>query len=411
MTASDDGPVRAGEAGRSGDDVRSDLWVRVELHDTGGVDLSLTSRVGAYYGDAIRSQIKLACEALGVSHARLEVEDRGALPFAIAARLECAAHRAGRDGKQALPERPGVSLNPSARDRLRRSRLYLPGNEPKFMINAALHGADAVILDLEDSVAAHEKDAARLLVRNALRCVSFGEAERMVRINPGDAGLADLDAVVPQSPNLILVPKCEHPDDVQRVDERIQSLRKSANIGFDIWIMPILETALGIERAYGIATASERVVALTIGLEDYTADLGVQRTLEGRESLYARMALVNAAKAANLQAIDSVFSDVGDPDGLRRSTLEAKELGFEGKGCIHPRQIRIIHEALAPTSDEVSRAQRIVNAFDTATEKGLGVVSLGTKMIDPPVVARAQRTVTLAVQLGMLPENWRDSSG
>jgi citrate lyase subunit beta/citryl-CoA lyase len=409
MSASGGEPVGVGEAGQRGDDVRSDLWVRVELHDGGGVDISLQSKVGAYYGETIRSQLELACKALGVSHAHIEVVDRGALPYAIAARLECAVRRAGWDGKEALPERIGVAPA-SVRERLRRSRLYLPGNEPKFMINAALHGADAVILDLEDSVAAHEKDAARLLVRNALRSVSFGDAERMVRINPGEHGLADLDAVVPHAPNLILIPKCESIEDVQRVDERVQSLRKSADLDADVWIMPILETALGIERAYEIGRASSNVVALTIGLEDYTADLGVERTSAGTESLYARMALVNAARAAGVQAIDSVFSDVGDADGLRRSTLEAKGLGFEGKGCIHPRQIGIVHEAFAPTEVEIRRAQRVVLAFEDATEKNLGVVALGTKMIDPPVVKRAQRTVELAVQLGRLAENWRGES-
>ena len=184
MSASEE-LTRAGEAGRRGDEVRSDLWVRVELHDGGDFDLVLRSKVEPYYGDAIRSQLRALCETLGITRARVAVDDRGALPFAIAARLECAARRAGVDGKQALPEPLSHARHASARDRLRRSRLYLPGNEPKFMVNAALHGADAVILDLEDSVAADEKDAARLLVRNALRSVDFGDAERMVRINPG----------------------------------------------------------------------------------------------------------------------------------------------------------------------------------------------------------------------------------
>jgi citrate lyase subunit beta/citryl-CoA lyase len=275
------------------------------------------------------------------------------------------------------------------------------------MVNALLHGADAIILDLEDSVAAAEKDAARLLVRNALRSVDFGAAERMVRINPGEVGLEDLDAIVPQSPNLILIPKCESSKQVQKVDDHVRSLAKEAKLEQPIWLMPILETALGIQRAYEIADASPRVAALTVGLEDYTADLGVERTLEGQESLHARMALVNAAKAAGVQAIDSVFSDVGDAETLRRSTLEAKSLGFEGKGCIHPRQIDVIHAAFAPSESEIAKARRVVAAFEAATAKGLGVVSLGTKMIDPPVVKRAQRIVDLAVRLGLLAADWR----
>jgi citrate lyase subunit beta/citryl-CoA lyase len=159
--------------------------------------------------------------------------------------------------------------------------------------------------------------------------------------------------------------------------------------------MPIVESALGAVRAYEIATACDNIVALTIGLEDYTADIGVPRTREGRESFWARSQVVNAARAAGVQPIDSVFSDVFDVDGLRESVIEAKSLGFDGKGCIHPRQIAIIHEGFAPTEQELAKARRIVEAFEEAERKGLGVVSLGGKMIDPPVVKRAQRVVRL----------------
>lgn len=407
MTTKSEDRSRAGEAGRRGADVRSDLWVRVELGDSGGLDLQVRSKVESFYGEGIRTQLRALCSALGVEHARLVVEDQGALPFTIAARVECAIRRAGCAGKPVLPEPLAQPRAQSPRERLRRSRLYLPGNEPKFMINAFLHGADGIILDLEDSVAATEKDAARLLVRNALRCLDFGPAERMVRVNPGELGLADLDAIVPQLPNLILLPKCEDPTQVRAVDERILAILKEHKQDATVWIMPILETALGIERAFAIATASPRVAAITIGLEDYTADLGVERTADGRESLYARMALVNAARAAGVQAIDSVFSDIADQDGLRRSTVEAKSLGFEGKGCIHPRQIRVIHAAFAPTPAEIDKARRIVWAFEDAIARGLGVVSLGTKMIDAPVVKRAQRSIDLAVQLGLLAPAWR----
>ena len=160
--------------------------------------------------------------------------------------------------------------------------------------------------------------------------------------------------------------------------------------------MPIVESALGVIRAYEIASASPNVVALAIGLEDYTADIGTERTREGRESFWARSQVVNAARAAGVQPIDTVFSDVGDVEGLRESVLEAKSLGFDGKGCIHPRQIAIVHEAFAPTQTELKKARRIVNAFEGAQKKGLAAVSLGSKMIDPPVVKRALRVVKLA---------------
>ena len=164
-------------------------------------------------------------------------------------------------------------------------------------------------------------------------------------------------------------------------------------------------------NAYAIATASERNVALTIGLEDYTADLGVQRTKEGTESRYAREVVVNAARAAGLQAIDTVHSDVSDPEGLKAAVREARGLGFEGKGCIHPRQIALVHEAFLPTDAEVERACAIVRAFRVAEEQGLGVVSLGSKMIDPPVVKRAQKTVEQALEGGLLGAGWLDEEG
>ena len=171
--------------------------------------------------------------------------------------------------------------------------------------------------------------------------------------------------------------------------------------------MPIIESALGCFNALAIATASPNVVALTIGLEDYTADLGAQRTPEGRESFWARQVVVNAARAAGVTPIDTVFSDFSDMEGLRQSVLEAKALGFEGKGCIHPRQVPVVHEAFAPSSEEVEKAKQIVLAFQDAERRGLGVVALGSKMVDPPVVKRALRTVRLAEALDLLPKDWQ----
>jgi citrate lyase subunit beta/citryl-CoA lyase len=170
--------------------------------------------------------------------------------------------------------------------------------------------------------------------------------------------------------------------------------------------MPIIESALGIEKAFEIAKASDNVVAMAIGLEDYTADLGVTRTTEGKESFYARTRLVVASKAAGIQPIDSVFSDVADMDALRQNVLDSKSLGFEGMGCIHPRQIPVIKQGFAPDHAEIEKSKKIVLAFETARQKGLGVVALGSKMIDPPVVARAQKTIDLAVRLNIISGDW-----
>src|SRR5438067_8743509 len=285
------------EAGHWGKDVRSDLHVSLEPRDSGGLDIALQSRVAAYYGDSILAQVREALGVLGIQNAHVSIHDEGALPFVIAARLEAAAKRAGtvEAGKSARAILEKVALpRASVRDRLRRSRLYLPGSEPKYFINAALHGPDAIILDLEDSVHHAEKDAARILVRNALRAVDFGQCERMVRINHLPMGLEDLAEIIPENPDLILLPKAELPEHVAETDRMIGELKSRYGITRPIWLIPILESALGIENASAIAMASKNVVALSIGLEDYTADLGVPKTGEGRESLYARMRLVNA---------------------------------------------------------------------------------------------------------------------
>lgn len=392
---------RTGEAGHSGGEIRSDLSVRVELRESGGIEISLESRVQPYYGDSIRRQAEEVLEALGVRHAGVHIRDEGALPFVISARIEAAVRRGGiGEGTRVLPDQIKLP-EASTRDRLRRSRLYVPGSEPKYFINSALHGADGVILDLEDSVHPSEKDAARLLVRNALRAVDFLQCERMVRMNQLPLGLKDLDEIVPESPDLILIPKVEHPEQVIEVGRRAKEIQADYGITRPIWLMPILESAIGIENAFAIAAASDRIVALTIGLEDYTADLGVVKTVGGAESLYARQRLVNAAHAAHLQAIDSVFGDVGDLEGLRAWGLNSRAMGFEGMGCVHPVQIPIIHDAFAPTTSEIEKAEKIVAAYKDAQEKGLGVVSLGSKMIDPPVVERALKLVARAKAMGL----------
>jgi citrate lyase subunit beta/citryl-CoA lyase len=393
-------PAGSGEAGHAGGEVRSDLRVAIAPRDGGGLEITMASRVAIYYGDSILAQARQVLESLGVKHAQITIQDEGALPFVISARLEAAAKRAGLGlGRKASPE-PIALPEPSERERLRRSRLYLPGSEPKYFINAALHRPDAIILDLEDSVPPAEKDAARILVRNALRAVDFGQCERMVRINQLPRGLEDLAEIVPEAPDLVLLPKAERPEQVAETDRMIGELKGRYGITRPIWLMPILETALGIENAWAIALAGKNVVALSIGLEDYTADLGVVKTGEGRESLYARTRLVNAARAAGVQAIDSVFSDLADMAGLRSWAASSRGLGFEGMGCIHPAQIAVIHEAFAPSPAEIEKAQKIVTAFEEAEQRGLGVVSLGSKMIDPPVVARAQKLVERAKRMG-----------
>jgi citrate lyase subunit beta/citryl-CoA lyase len=223
----------------------------------------------------------------------------------------------------------------------------------------------------------------------------------MVRINQLPAGLEDLGYVVPHQVHLVLIPKCETDLQVREVDQHIRSILKAHDQDRTVHLMPIIESCLGVEHAFEIATATDRIVAMAIGLEDYTADLGVERTPGGEESLYARTRLVNACKAVGIQPIDSVFSDVADMEGLKENVNRSRLLGFEGMGCIHPRQVPVIHEGFCPSEKEIKKAEGIIEAFHEAESKGLGVIALGTKMIDPPVVKRAMRTMELAFRFGL----------
>ncbi|MFA5804169.1 MAG: aldolase/citrate lyase family protein [Melioribacteraceae bacterium] len=398
---------KKGWAGKRGNNVRSDCFVEIELTKGKGIKFSVQSKVNSMYGQDINDMIIIMCDFFEIKHAEILVEDNGALPFTLAARFE-AAYKKIRpdDSREFLPSMNKNNFYLTQKDRMRRSRLYLPGNEPKFYPNAGLHYPDGIILDLEDSVTPSEKDSARYLVRNALCSVDFYNAERMVRINQLPMGLNDLKFVVPHNVHVILIPKCESAITVKDVEEEINIIKAMNNISAEIYLMPIIESALGVVKSYEIASASDKVCALAVGLEDYTADLGVERTNEGKESFYARSAVVNSAKAAGVQAIDTVFSDVDDVEGLRASIIEAKALGFEGKGCIHPRQIKVVHEAFAPSGKEIEKAKKIVLAFNEAEKNGLGVVALGSKMIDAPVVKRAQHTINLAILNGLLTKNW-----
>ena len=395
-------------AGNSGPKIRSDCEIVLEIKSDSGLTIDLTSKVRVLYGESIKSLVSELLTFFGIKNAFVKINDSGALPFVIAARLESAVKQLISTDLEYLPELLKENSYYTTRDRFRFSRLYLPGNTPGLMINSGLHSADGIIFDLEDSVAPEKKDEARILVRNALRQINFYGAEKMVRINQGRRGLDDLHFVIPHNVNLILVPKCESADFILQVDKEISEIKKKFNLKEHVFLMPIIESALGVEHSFEIACASENIVALAIGLEDYTADLGVTRTVEGNESFYARTRLVVAARAANIQPIDSVFSDVADMEALKQNVLISKSLGFEGMGCIHPRQIPVIRQGFSPDQTEIEKSKKIVLAFETAKLKGLGVVALGSKMIDPPVVARAQKIIDLAVRLGLLSVNWID---
>ncbi len=290
--------------------------------------------------------------------------------------------------------------------KLRRTLLYIPGNNPAMLNNAGVYGADVIVFDLEDSVALREKDAARALVAGALskpELINPNSAEVMVRINGLDTPFAkaDLEAIVPARPHSLRLPKAISKDTVLELVKLLEEIEKSAGLDYEIEISPILETVAGVSNAAEIAAAHPRVTALSFGAEDFTRDLGTSRTKEGSELRHARGAIVLAAKAAGIQAIDTVFPDVMDTDGLTKETKAVRQLGFDGKSIIHPRQIDTIHSIFRPSEEEIKQALAIEKALAEAEEKGLGVASLDGRMIDSPVAKKANNVLILARRLGL----------
>ena len=276
---------------------------------------------------------------------------------------------------------------------MRRTMLYLPGNNPNMLVRGHLFGSDGIIMDLEDAVAMSEKDAARTMVSKFLRRGDFGNTEVTVRINGADTEYwkKDLEAVVPHKRlDGIRLPKADSPQIIKDVDEELSRLEDKYGIEQGhIKLFCILETAYGIWHAYDVATASKRVAAILPGGEDLVADLKTSRTPEGTELEWSRRMIVIAARAAGVDAIDLMFPRVTDDEGLRKDAQFSKDLGFDGKSVIHPNQIPIIHQIFTPTEKEIEKAQRIIAAAEDAKARGLGTVSVDGRMVDIPVVKRA----------------------
>jgi len=287
---------------------------------------------------------------------------------------------------------------------MRRSMLFLPGNNPNMLINGNCLGADAVIFDLEDAVAPAEKDAARILVRNTMKYMDFKGCEIIVRINSVDTQFwkSDLDEIIPYKPALILLPKTSTPQEVLVAHEYISAVEQANGlVNGQVGLMPLIETALGVENAYAIASSCDRVKALFLGAEDLTADLQCKRTKEGREIEYARTRLVVAARAAGVEVYDTPFTDVNDDDGIVVDAKLARALGFSGKASISPRHVEVINSVFSPTMAEIDYAYEVMEAINIAKKQGKGAISLHGKMIDAPIVARAERTIQMAKTLGI----------
>ena len=284
--------------------------------------------------------------------------------------------------------------------------MFVPGNNPGMMADAHIYGPDSIMLDLEDSVTMAEKDAARLLVYQALKTVDYGNTEMVVRINPLNTpyGKKDIEAVVKAGVDVIRMPKTETAEEVIEVEREIERVERELGCVGRTKIMAAIESTLGIVNAYAIATASPRMMGIALGAEDYCANLKAQRTPGGDELRLARETIVVAARAAGIDALDTVYSNLNDMETFRQEVEYIKTLGFDGKSIINPRQIEVINEVFAPKEKEITKARAIIAAIKEAEAKGSGVIALNGKMIDRPVVIRAQRTINLAIASGILKE-------
>ena len=288
--------------------------------------------------------------------------------------------------------------------RLRRTMMFVPGNNPGMMAAAYIYGPDSIMLDLEDSVTMAEKDTARLLVHNALKTIDYGDTEMVVRINPLNTpyGKKDIEAVVKAGVHVIRMPKTETAEEVIEVEREIEKVEKEIGCLGRTQIMAAIESALGVVNAYAIATASKRMMGIALGAEDYSANLKTQRTPEGSELLLARETIVVAARAAGIDALDTVYSNLNDMETFRKEVETIKKLGFDGKSIINPRQIEVVNEVFAPKEKEIQKSLTILAAIKEAEKKGSGVIAVNGKMVDRPVVIRAQRTIDLAIASGIL---------
>jgi citrate lyase subunit beta/citryl-CoA lyase len=285
---------------------------------------------------------------------------------------------------------------------MRRSMLFMPGNNSGMLLNADALGADSVILDLEDAVSPQEKDSARILVRNALKFLGYKGCEVIIRINSIDTDFwkSDLDEIIPMKPDMIMPPKVSSGMDIKVIENYMGEVERRHGIEKKISLIPLIETALGVENAFEIASSSKRIKAIFLGGEDLTADLRCKRTKQGDEIFYSRGRIVMAARAAGIDVYDTPFTDVEDEEGLRMDAEFAKGLGFTGKACISPRHVQSVNEVFSPTLEEIEYAKEVMDIIKVAKEQGKGAISLRGKMIDAPIVERARQTLEAAKALG-----------
>lgn len=369
--------------GYSGDDVRAD--VQITVTPASGFGYEFVSTISPLYGEAIRIQIESVAERFGNPAVYLKCVDSGALPMVWTARLT-AAFCIALD----LPFPAVESSSRGSSGGLRRSRLYVPGNTPKLIPNAPLFGADAIILDLEESVHAARKKEALAMVASVCGELDWGRSELMIRVNAGELGQEEMRVLGKSGVQTFILPKVESADEVVAIDEFLSAM------GSDCLLFPLVESALGVENSYKIAKSSKRVTALSLGLEDYVADICAKRTIEQSESLYARGRVLNAARAAGVIPLASVFPRFQDLAEVEEYARSSRAAGYEGVGCIHPNQIAAVHRGFAPSDKELQDAHQVVVAYEAAASLGTGVIGVNGSMADLPTYLRSKRIIEQA---------------
>ncbi|SFH64082.1 citrate (pro-3S)-lyase subunit beta [Pisciglobus halotolerans] len=289
-------------------------------------------------------------------------------------------------------------------ERLRRTMMFVPASNAGMLRDAYIYGADSIMFDLEDSISLKEKDTSRFLVYQAVKTIDYGKTETVVRINGLDAGgRDDIEALVRAGIDVIRLPKTETAQDILDVESVIEAVEKKAGreIG-STKMMAAIESAEGVLNAVEIAKASERLIGIALGAEDYVTNMHTKRSPEGQELFFARSMILHAARNAGIAALDTVYSDVNNEEGLRHEVEVIKQLGFDGKSVINPRQIPIVNSVFAPNESEIENALNVIRAIEEAEEKGSGVIALNGKMIDKPIVERAERVLNLAEAAGLI---------
>lgn len=370
--------------GRAGEGVRAD--VEITATEAPAFGFTLHSSTSRLYDDLIRQEINAMAAAFGQPAVHLECIDSGALPFAWRARLQTAL--VAITGHPAPPVL--ARARPTRAKGLLRTRLYVPGNIPKMFPNAGLSHPDALIFDLEDAVDPDQKIEALDLLEHAFSALDFGDCELMVRLNSGERGQHELDRLCRTGIDTFIIPKVETAEELRALDARL------AQQGAPQRLFPLIESALGVENAFAIASATPRVKALSLGLEDYVRDIGATRTPGQEESAYARSRVLNATRAAGIIPLASVFPGFEDEAALTAYTQQARHQGYEGIGCIHPAQVPVAHAAFLPTHSEIDRARDVIRAFEAAQAQGKGATRVEGDMVDGPTYLRALRVMARA---------------